>query len=97
METNEYKKLILKGGEGMITKCKLTKIEPRLGVVGFFSCNYYDLHLESIAVKKKEDDTIYLMCPGKKVDNKVIQYYYPICSDLYNEILDEVLKMLNND
>jgi hypothetical protein len=76
----------------MITNVRLIKIDPHDGLLGFLSLNYYDLHLNSIAVKQKHDGTIYLLCPKIKEEQK--QCFYPYTKELYEALLEEVEKLL---
>jgi len=61
------------------------------GLLGFVNCVYdNNLYLSSIAVKVKNDGTLYLLCPSKKFQDTNLQYYYPINSETYNSLLEAV-------
>lgn len=76
----------------MITNTRLIKVPQENGLIGFFSCNYYELHINSIAVRIKDDGTIYFLCPKIKEEHK--QLFYPFTHDLYDQILQEIKKLI---
>lgn len=79
----------------MITNVNFIPVTKRDGMLGFMNCLFDGkLYLSSIAVKMKEDGTIYLLCPAKKYEDKNLQYFYPINAETYQSLLDAVVPMV---
>jgi DNA-binding cell septation regulator SpoVG len=78
-----------------VTKVKIKKVMPDKGLVGFASCVIDDsLYLGNIAIFTRlgEEDKIRLVFPVKEVSGKKIEAFYPLTSDLYYLLEQEIAR-----
>lgn len=62
------------------------------GLLGFISCKYYGLSLNSIAVYKADNFKGFILVYPKKIlsNGKSLGLFYPVSVDLNNKIEEEV-------
>lgn len=79
-----------------ISNIEFIPVRFQKGLIGFVSFVWDNsLYLSSIGVKVKPDGDIYLLCPSKKFKEKNIQYFYPINSASYNEMIDAIIPVIH--